>query len=89
MKLDDFQSFFDRNAMLFADAPPRMPGEQDLAFHGLYLQYLQLFESSLSDYLATLNCSDEEFLQQLIAVQEDESCKVSCEDAIIAWKSYI
>jgi len=79
--IDDFQSFFDRHAILFVDAPPRAPGEQDLVFHALYLQYLQIFESNLSEYLANLGCNDEEFLRQLQAVQDDEDCKV-CEFSI-------
>jgi hypothetical protein len=71
-----FQIFFQRHAPLFVDAPQvEQGGEQDLEFYALFQKYLKLYEDELSGYIETIDCSEEEFSEQLRAVKEDPNIK--------------
>jgi hypothetical protein len=73
--IDEFQEFFDRNAGIFIDAPPKPAEEQNLEYYDVYQRYLTLYESNLSDYISKLDCSIEDFYEQLMAVQDDPNIK--------------
>lgn len=73
--IDEFQDFFDRHAGIFVDAPPKPAEEQNLEYYDVYQRYLTLYESNLSDYISKLDCSIEDFYEQLMAVQDDPSIK--------------
>jgi hypothetical protein len=56
------------------DAPLKeQAGEQDLEFYALFQEYLQVYESTIGEYIESLGSSVEEFYQQLQAVQENSA----------------
>jgi hypothetical protein len=70
-----FRDFFARHAETFRDAPAEIGGEQNLEYYSLFQQYLRLYEETLSDYIASLNVSVEEFYSELSAVKDDKTVK--------------
>jgi hypothetical protein len=54
------------------DAPLKeQAGEQDLEYYALFQEYLQVYESTIGEYIESLGSSVEEFYHQLQAVQEN------------------
>ncbi len=70
-----FKDFFADHAHVFANAPEKPCEEQNLEYYDLFQRYLRLYESTLSAYIDTLDCSLEEFYDQLAAVRDDPSIK--------------
>jgi hypothetical protein len=69
---DVFKAYFDRHAPLFVDAPLKEnAGEQDLEYYALFQEYLQVYESTIGEYIESLGASVEDFYLQLQAVQEN------------------
>lgn len=42
-----------------------------MEYYDLYQRYLRLYESTVSDYIESLDCSIEEFYEQLSAIKDD------------------
>lgn len=73
---EEFESFFERYAPMFKDAPLKeVGGEQDLEFYAIFQKYLRLYETVLEGYIDKLDASQEEFYRQLQAVQDDANIK--------------
>ena len=70
-----FKDFCIKHAHKFINAPLTLGEEQNLEFYSLFQNYLELYESSLSSYIETLNVSIEEFYSELVAVKDDPSIK--------------
>ena len=67
-----FKAYFDRHAPLFVDAPVKeQSGEQDLEYYALFQEYLQVYESTIGEFIEGLGSSIEDFYFQLQAVQEN------------------
>lgn len=70
-----FKKFLEDHAYLFIDAPQELGGEQNLEYYALYQQYLKLYETTLSDYIASLEVSEQEFYKELQQVRDDPNIK--------------
>ncbi len=71
-----FQSFFQRNAHLFVEAPLKeQGGEQDLEFYALFQDYLRLYEDQLSGFIESIDATEGEFAEELEAVKDDPNIK--------------
>lgn len=71
-----FRNFCAKHAHQFLDAPKfEEQSEQNLVFYDLYQQYLKLYESQLSDFIAQMDGTDKEFFEQLEDVQIDTDIK--------------
>ena len=70
-----FKDFCIKHAHKFINAPLTLGEEQNLEYYSLFQNYLELYESSLSSYIETLNVSIEEFYSELVAVKDDPSIK--------------
>ncbi len=46
-----------------------------MEYYALFQRYLHLYEVKLSKYIESLNCSVEEFYDELAAIKDDESIK--------------
>ena len=63
--LESFQDFFDQHALVFENAAAQPAEEQNLEYYDLFQRYLRLYEANLSDYISSLDCTIEEFYEQL------------------------
>lgn len=70
-----FKKFLDDHAHLFIDAPQELGGEQNLQYYALFQEYLQLYETVLSEYIASLDVSVNEFYRELLEVRDDPNIK--------------
>ena len=58
-----FDEFIGKHCSKFADASGDSEGgEQNLEWHGLYLEYCGMFDARLSDFLSQAGATQEEFL---------------------------
>jgi hypothetical protein len=71
--LDVFRNFFSDHAEAFVGAPEMHSGEHNLEYYGLFQQYLQVYEDTLTEYLSTMDHSIEDFYAEVREAQ-DESC---------------
>jgi len=69
--LDVFHKFFRDHAEAFIGAPEMTGGEHNLEYYGLFQVYLEVYESTLVEYLSTLDKSITEFYAELKDVQDD------------------
>jgi hypothetical protein len=60
--MEESRSFFVKHGSAFVDSPATpVSGEMNLEMHGLYLQYLKVFEASIEDYIDEKGIAPEEF----------------------------
>lgn len=72
--LDVFHNFFDEHAVTFEGAPLTMAtGEHNLDYYNLFQIYLKLYESTLTNYLESIDFAPEDFYEEIAALQEDEN----------------
>lgn len=69
--LDVFRQFFSDHAEAFIGAPEMTGGEHNLEYYGLFQQYLQVYEDTLTEYLMTLDSSIEDFYAEVREAQEE------------------
>ena len=69
--MDVFHKFFRDHAEAFIGAPEMTGGEHNLEYYGLFQLYLEVYESTLTEYLSTLNESIEDFYAEVRGVQEE------------------
>ena len=72
---DVFKKFLDDHAHLFIDAPQELGGEQNLQYYALFQEYLQLYETVLSEYIESLDVSVNDFYRELQDVRDDPNIK--------------
>ena len=75
MTLEKFNDFFNENAPAFIDAPTTPASEQNLEYWEMFQRYLRLYESTLSDYINSLDSNVDEFFDQLSAINNDPNIK--------------
>lgn len=68
---DIFREYFQKNGYLFEDAPEICEGEHNLVYYNLFKEYLELYESTLTNYLDTLGVNINEFYQDVREAQEE------------------
>ena len=69
--LDVFHKFFRDHAEAFIGAPEMTGGEHNLEYYGLFQLYLEVYESTLTEYLSTLDQSITDFYAEVKEVQDE------------------
>jgi len=69
--LDVFHKFFRDHAEAFIGAPEMTGGEHNLEYYGLFQLYLEVYESTLVEYLSTLDHSINDFYAEVKDVQDE------------------
>jgi len=69
--LDVFHKFFRDHAEAFIGAPDMTGGEHNLEYYGLFQLYLEVYESTLTEYLSTLDQSISDFYAEVKDVQDE------------------
>jgi hypothetical protein len=71
-----FEDFRARHAHVFVDAPSvQTSGEQNLEYHDLFQRYLRVYEENLSEFIESRDATDQEFYEELCAIQNDPDIK--------------
>lgn len=70
-----FREFYASHATMFINAPLKINGEQNLEYYSLFLEYLQLYENTLQNYIESLDFSIDEFYAELKDIKNDSSIK--------------
>ena len=65
--LDVFRKYFEDNGPMFIDAPEMTGGEHNMEYFELFQDYLKVYESTLTEYLKTIDCSVEELYREVSA----------------------
>jgi hypothetical protein len=66
-----FRNFFAKHAEDFEGAPAMHSGEHNLKYYDLFNVYLKLYESTLENYLNTLDIPIEDFYREVREAQEE------------------
>ena len=69
--LDVFHKFFKDHAEAFIGAPEMTGGEHNMEYYALFQNYLAVYEDTLTDYLATLDHSIEDFYAEVRNTQDE------------------
>mmetsp|Transcript_18398 Transcript_18398/g.26522 ORF Transcript_18398/g.26522 Transcript_18398/m.26522 type:complete len:174 (+) Transcript_18398:166-687(+) len=69
--LDVFRNFFTEHAEAFEGSPPMLGGEHNLEYYDLFQVYLKLYETTLMEYLNTIDCEIEQFYKEVRAAQNE------------------
>lgn len=73
--MDVFRDFMTQNCDSFINAPQTPAEEQNLEYYELFQKYLHLYETILSNYISSLDCSIEDFYDQLADIKADSNIK--------------
>eukprot|EP01035_Chromulina_nebulosa_P019483 gene19483-25369_t len=66
-----FRDYFSENAYIFENAPEIRDGEHNLVYYNCFQNYLVLYENTLTTYIQSLNCSIDEFYDDVRAAKEE------------------
>jgi hypothetical protein len=69
--LDVFHKFFKDHADAFVGAPEMTGGEHNMEYYALFQLYLEVYESTLTDYLMTLDKNVEDFYAEVRECQDE------------------
>ena len=68
--LDVFHKFFADHADAFETAPDMTGGEHNMEYYSLFQKYLEVYESTLTTFVDSLQCSIEDFYKEVRLVDE-------------------